>query len=229
MATKKRSQPPARKHPNPRAEARKAAQRRQRIMFVAAGIGVVALAVIIGVVSAGEGGDRITVGDVAGDVDVDGEPLPQHAANGADPGLDQRAPVLNGEDFDGAPVTIGEPGRAQLVTFAASWCPACQEELPILTSWLEDGNLPDEVDLYAVATSLDEGRPNWPPQDWFAEVGFPETVMVDDASSTAAQAYGLSGTPFWVAIDADGDVVWRSSGMIPMDQLSALANDLAES
>jgi thiol-disulfide isomerase/thioredoxin len=215
------------RRPNPRAEAKKAAERRQRLIFVIVGVAVVGLAVVIGVLSIGEGSDHVPVADVAGPVDVDGDTLPQHDANADDPAAGQPAPVVRGETFDGSPITVGEAGQAQLITFVASWCPACREELPILTDWLNEGNLPDEVDLIAVATSLDAGRPNWPPQDWFEEEGYPGPVMVDDADSTAARAYGLSGTPFWVAVDADGEVVWRSSGMVPMDQLSAIANDLA--
>ena len=44
--------------------------------------------------------------------------------------------------------------------------------------------------------------------------------------STAAEAWGLSGTPMWVFTDADGAVVARSSGQIDADRFaeaSALA------
>jgi thiol-disulfide isomerase/thioredoxin len=216
------------RRPNPRAEAKRAAERRQRLIFVLVGLVVVVLAVVIGVLSVGEGSDHLTVAEVAGEVAVEGDALPQHDAGGGDPALGEPAPRVQGESFDGSPISIGEPGQAQLITFVASWCPACQEELPLLTDWLNDGNLPAEVDLVAVATSLDPGRPNWPPQDWFEAEDYPGPVMVDDGDSTAARAFGLSGTPFWVAVDGDGEVVWRTSGMVPMEQLSAIANDLAD-
>jgi thiol-disulfide isomerase/thioredoxin len=197
-------------------------------MFVAVGIGVVTLAVLIGVLTAGDAGSRITVSDVARDVEIEGDELPLLDADSAvDPAVGEPAPIVGGEDFDGTPLRIGEPGRAQLITFVASWCPACQQELPELTSWLEEGNLPHDVELVAVATSHDSSRPNWPPQDWFEEERFPRPVLVDDAASSAARAYGLSGTPFWVAIDTDGEVVWRGAGMIPMAQLDVLANELS--
>ncbi len=228
MAT---NRPPAgTKRPNPRADARKAAQRRQQILFVIIGVAVLALAVVIGVLSAGDSGDsaeHLSTSDVARDVEVEGETLPPLDAGEQDPTIGQPAPTLRGEDFDGTPVTVGEGDGPQLVNFMASWCPACQEELPLLTDWLNEGNLPDEVDIVSVSTSLDAGRPNWPPQDWFEEVGYPGPILVDDTSSSAAQAYGLSGTPFWVALDAEGNVVWRSSGMVPMDQLQQIAEELA--
>lgn len=227
MATKQRPTSGSRR-PNPQAEAKRAAERRQRSIMVAAGIGVLLFAIVIAVLSAGESGSALSTSDVARDVEVQGEALPVLDGDPAvDPVVGDVAPVVRGEDFDGTPVEIGATGRPQLITFMASWCPACQRELPEITAWLEDGGLPAEVDLVAVATSLDAGRPNWPPQDWFEEVGFPGPILVDDTTSTAASTFGLSATPFWVAIDADGEVVSRNAGIIPLDQLDALAASLA--
>lgn len=230
MAEKKPTQTTAKKRPNPRAEARRAAQRRQRIIFGVAGVVVLGLVVLIAVLTTQESAQREEipgVDDVARDVEISGDTYPRHDAGADDPAIGAPAPVISGEDFDGTPVTIGEPGRPQLLTFAASWCPACQQELPELIAWLEEGNLPDEVDLVMVSTNHDRTRGNWPPQDWYEAEGYPGPILVDDASASAAAAYGLSGTPFWVAIDDDGTIVWRGSGMIPMEQLSLLAQDLA--
>ena len=45
---------------------------------------------------------------------------------------------------------------------------------------------------------------------------------MDDAQGTAAEAYGLSGFPFFAAVDGDGKVVERQSGEISMEQFDAL-------
>lgn len=227
MATKNRTAPRSRR-PNPRAEAKRAAERRQRIIMVASGIGVLLLASVIAVLSVGESGSSLSTSDVARDVEVEGAALDVLDGDRAvDPAGGEPAPIVRGEDFDGTPVEIGGTGRPQLITFMASWCPACQQELPDITAWMQDDRLPDEVDLIAVATSLDAGRPNWPPQDWFEEVGFPGPILVDDTRSTVASTFGLSATPFWVAVDADGRVVQRSAGIIPLQELDALAASLA--
>jgi len=231
VATNKSRSMAPKKRPNARADARKAAQRQQRIILIVVGVAVVGLAVVIGLLTARDSGERADIpsmDDVAGEVEVTGEGFPRHEAEGDDPAVGQSSPEVAGEDFDGTAVEIGGDGRPQLVTFAASWCPACQEELPSLTAWLNDGNLPDEVDLIMVSTNHDRGRGNWPPQDWYDEVGYPGPILVDDASASVAEAYGLSGTPFWVAIDADGSLVWRGSGMISMTELSDLADQLAD-
>ncbi len=217
------------KRPNPRAEARRAAEKRRRLLLLGGGIAIVLLAVVIAVASIGESTARVTVADVAGDVEVAGDPLPLFEGDPAnDPAIGLTAPVVEGRSFGGDARQVGGSGP-QLIAFMASWCPACEQEMPELTAWLDEGRLPDGVELVAVSTFLDEGRPNWPPDEWFDGFGYPGPVMVDDASSTTAETFGLSGTPFWVAVDADGEVVWRTSGLIPMEQLDEVAAQIATS
>jgi cytochrome c biogenesis protein CcmG, thiol:disulfide interchange protein DsbE len=230
MTTTSRAQR-GREHREARQRAKQQQQRKQRLMFAIVGAVVLVLAVVIGVLTVGESADRAAVPsttEVAGDPTIEGEPLPGAPE---DPSTDQAAgdpvPVASGADFDGEPVTVGEPGTPQLVMFMASWCPACQEELPEVVEWLDAGGLPEDVEIVSVATSLDDTRPNWPPQDWFEEEGYDGPVLVDDVSSSVAEAYGLQATPYWVAIDGDGQVAVRVSGMIGQDQLDALADTVS--
>ncbi len=216
--------------PNPRAEARKAAERRRRLLLVAAGIVIVAAAVGIAIASVGESASRVTVDDVAGDIEVTGDALPPFNPQAAeDPAVGSAAPDVAGENFAGESLQIGGERGPQLIAFMASWCPACAQEMPELTAWLEEGRLQEGVDLVAVSTFLDEGRPNWPPDEWFDGFGYPGPVMVDDADATTSETFGLSGTPFWVAIDEDGQVAQRASGLIPMEQLDAMAAEISPS
>jgi cytochrome c biogenesis protein CcmG, thiol:disulfide interchange protein DsbE len=178
----------------------------------------------------GDDEDAPSVDEVAGDVEVAGEALPPGGDDPAnDPAVGQATPVISGEGFDGEPVAIGE-ADAELVVFMASWCPACQAEMPELVEWLEAGGLPDGVELTAVSTGLDDSRPNWPPQAWFEREGYGdvagERVLVDDADGTVASALGMSATPFWVAI-SDGEIQGRIPGQIPMEQVQQIADSLA--
>jgi thiol-disulfide isomerase/thioredoxin len=193
------------------------------------GLAVVVVAVLIGVFTASDRPEaRVTVDELAGEPVMTGQDLPRFEGDPAnDPALGTRPPVVTGADFDGEEVIIGESGRPQLLMFLASWCPACQAELPLVVDWLEQGNLPDDVELIAVATGLDSSRDNWPPDAWFEEEGYDGPVLVDDADGTVAQAYGLNATPYWVALDRDGEVAMRVAGMIDLAQLSQLAEALA--
>jgi cytochrome c biogenesis protein CcmG, thiol:disulfide interchange protein DsbE len=203
-------------------------QGRQRLLLALGGLVVLAFIVGIAVLSTGERGSRVTTEDLAGSPTIEGEPLaPGGQDTQNDPELGSQAPVVTGADFEGTPVTIGEPGTPQLIMFMASWCPACQEELRSVSPWLAEGGLRDDVALVAVSTGLDDSRPNWPPDEWFESEGFEDPVLVDDADGSVASAYGLTATPFWVGLDAQGQVVARAAGMLPVDQIEVLADAVA--
>ncbi len=166
-----------------------------------------------------------SVAEVAGSPTVDGEALAVLDDPQNDPTVGQEAPTARGQDFDGQDVAVGE-GGPEIVVFMASWCPACDAELPELSELLREGRLPGEVTVTSVATFHDANRPNWPPQDWFARQDYPGPILVDDADSSVAEAYGVSGTPFWVFLD-DGQVVGRASGQLAMGVVEDVAGDLA--
>ncbi|MDD9372346.1 MAG: hypothetical protein PV358_19650 [Acidimicrobiales bacterium] len=50
--------------------------------------------------------------------------------------------------------------------------------------------------------------------------------MLVDGDDSAAQAAGLTAFPFFVAVDADGNVVGRTSGELTPPQLDAIVDDL---
>jgi len=84
----------------------------------------------------------------------------------------------------------------------------------MVADWITAGGIPDDVDVVAVSTSVREGEDNYPPSAWFAREDWPNTVLVDSPSSEIAQSFGLTGFPYWVAVNGDGVVVDRVSGQI---------------
>jgi thiol-disulfide isomerase/thioredoxin len=121
---------------------------------------------------------------------------------------------LKGQAFDGSPVDIRNDGRPKLVLFVAHWCPHCQREVPLLTDYLKSHPLPNGVDLYTVATATNPQRPNYPPSTWLAKVGWKAPTMADSNDAKAADAFGLSAFPYFVAVDGSGKVVARTTGEI---------------
>jgi hypothetical protein len=53
--------------------------------------------------------------------------------------------------------------------------------------------------------------------------------MADSDTFAAASAYGLSGYPYFVLLDATGNVVQRASGEIDPTTLTPLLNSVASS
>ena len=152
---------------------------------------------------------------------ITGTPLPKFTSPTDDPAVGLAAPVVQGHDYAGAPVAIEPNGRVQMVIFAAHWCPHCQREIPVIQAWVNDGGLPDDVDIVTVSTGIDPSAPNYPPEAWFEREGWTAPVIVDETNSVAT-AYGLASYPFFVVLDGTGNVFARFSGEIPTDDLERI-------
>ena len=204
---------------------RGAPPRQQRTPVIGFAIGVVVVLAVVAVVASR--GSTPKTGEVKGlqqtrPVAVSGTPLRQFAGTGADSAVGTPAPRLRGSTFAGRPVAIVDDGRPKLVLFVAHWCPHCQHEVPVLASWLRSRGKPAGVDLYAVATGTTPDRPNYPPSAWLQREGWTVTTMADDDNQTAADAFGLSAYPFFVAVDGSGKVVARTSGELSISSLEKL-------
>jgi cytochrome c biogenesis protein CcmG, thiol:disulfide interchange protein DsbE len=178
----------------------------------------------------GQAGTTNAVPPKAGEtqpITVTGAKLADLPEKGDDPSVGMLAPTMAGRDFQGSPVTVTPgDGRPKLLVFVAHWCPHCQREVPLLTTWFNDGSIPKSVDLVAISTSYQPSRGN-PPTAWMAKVGWPTTLIADDEKSTAAQAYGLTGFPYFVLVDAKGNVVARDSGELELATVKTLLAKLA--
>jgi hypothetical protein len=94
--------------------------------------------------------------------------------------------------------------------------------VPVVSKWVKNGSKPDDVDLIAISTATSSDRPNYPPSSWLEDEGWTSPVLVDNTDGSAAAAYGLPGFPYFVAVDADGNVAARMSGELTSGELSAL-------
>ena len=186
---------------------------------------VIVLAVAAIVSSGGSGGSKKSAQGVAETrpVTVTGTPLPKLPASGDDQAVGKTIPEVKGQSFDGTPIDIRSDGRPKLILFVAHWCPHCQREVPLLTDYLKSHPLPKGVDLYTVATATNSQRPNYPPSAWLDKVGWKAPTMADSDDAKAADAFGLSAFPYFVAVDGSGKVVARTTGEITTDEFANLA------
>ena len=162
------------------------------------------------------------------DITVTGDALPGFDSASTDASIGMTAPIVSGKGFTGTEITTDGAGTPTLLVFLAHWCQYCQREVPLLVQWEKDGLTPTGVDVIAVATGTDPANPNFPPSEWLAREEFPALwpVIADSADKKAANAFGLSGYPFFVLVDAQGKVFTRLSGEIPMDELTAIINQM---
>ena len=186
---------------------------------------VIAIAAVVAI-SSSSNKDSVTVGSLQefSEVTVTGDVLPafDETAN-PDTAVGMLAPVLSGKGFTGNVVTTESTGTPTLLVFLAHWCPHCQREVPLLVEWEKSGKMPAGIDIVAVATGTDSANPNFPPSEWLTRENFPATwpVMADSADKVGGDAFGLTGYPYFVLVGGDGKVLWRTSGEVPMDELTA--------
>lgn len=158
-------------------------------------------------------------------VTVSGDAL-ERLPDGDDPAIGVTAPALSGFGFDGTPVTVTPgDGRPTMVVFLAHWCPHCNREVPRLVEWNDAGDVPADLNIVGVSTGARSDAPNWPPSEWIADSDWPWPVMADTEDQTAAAAYGLPGYPYFVLLGADGTVLYRESGEVPIDRLEDILAD----
>jgi cytochrome c biogenesis protein CcmG/thiol:disulfide interchange protein DsbE len=196
----------------------------KKILIGVAGLVLVLfVAAIVATSRSGDKKEAATGVEETRPVTVTGAALPKFDAGGADPAVGQTIPELRGQSFDGSPVDIRNDGRAKLILFVAHWCPHCQREVPLLTDYLKSNPLPSGVDLYTVSTNVTAKRPNYPPSAWLKKEGWTAKTLADSENQDAADAFGLTAFPYFVAVDGSGKVVARTSGEITTGQFAALA------
>jgi thiol-disulfide isomerase/thioredoxin len=190
------------------------------------GILVLGLGAIAWVVTARE---AISVEEQVAPVSIDGDVLPPMADSGlsadpsSDPTIGTQLPTVTGTNFAGTEVVIDDDGRAKAVYFLAHWCPHCQAELPRIVELVDDGKQPDNLDIYAISTSVDASRGGaYPPQTWFDREGFEGFVIRDSDSNSAFSHFGGGGFPYAVYVDADNNIVARSSGELPPETIETV-------
>ena len=164
---------------------------------------------------------------------IGGDFLPYHDFEAdTDIGVGELAPDVQGFGFDHSEHWIvASDGQAKIIGFYAHWCPYCQEEVPRLLEWLNSNELPSNVDLIGVNTSVSPEAENYPPSAWFAREGWPADVrlILDSETNEIAEAYGLSAFPYTVVLNSEGRVLERVAGAVSADEWERLVELAASS
>ena len=194
--------------------------------FIIAGavILVLGLAIAIGVTLSSE---PVAAGLPEGETTVTGDLLPEFAGENDDNiALGLAAPIFSAPNENSEIVSLEKNGNAKALLFLAHWCGYCQKEVPVVQGFIDSAGVPPGVDVIAIATSIDRGRENYPPQKWLADEGWSERQLYD-LDREIGNAYGLSAFPYWVFLDKDLNVVARRTGNLPADMVGALLIQLA--
>jgi len=120
------------------------------------------------------------------------------------------APELELATLEGEPVVLSELHDGPvLLTFWASWCSSCKDDMPQLRR-LQRTWSPAGVQVLGVV--IDDRREDALATAAEFEHTYPSLLDVDDL---AARAYSVSGTPETFLIDRDGTIAAKWIGPLP--------------
>ena len=145
-----------------------------------------------------------------------GPPAPSATSLAQAFGVGEPAPTLELPGVGGEPVNLADyRGRPVWVNFMATWCPPCQDELPLMAGFQARY---DDTGLVVIAVDIKEDEPTV--QAFFAdlEIYFPVGL---DLSGTAQAEWGAIALPVHFWIDEDGIVRDGALGGIGPDVMAA--------
>ncbi len=119
-------------------------------------------------------------------------------------------------DIDGASVTLSElEGQVVIMSFWATWCGPCKEEMPHLQKMYADL---EKDGLTVLSISIDDARSASRVKPFIKKNGYTFPVLLD-RDATVISSYNPSKTlPYTVVVDREGNVAKKHSGYNPGDE-----------
>lgn len=122
--------------------------------------------------------------------------------------IGQPPPDKLGKTTDGETFLVSEGvGRVQIVTFWATWCPPCLEELPVLDAIQRKGGA-DRIRV--VAVNLKESREQFR-RAMHVFQNF-EIAFIHDRNGRLAKKYGVGPIPHMFIVGPDGTLATQHVG-----------------
>ena len=122
------------------------------------------------------------------------------------------------KDVNGNEVSLSEyRGEVVVLNFWATWCPPCREEIPDFIEVYD--NYKDRGVQFLGVSSEDVNTL----KDFISNYGINYTVLVDNAG--VGDDWGIDAIPTTFIIDREGQVVFKTVGMMTRDQLENAIED----
>lgn len=110
-------------------------------------------------------------------------------------------------------------GKKVIVNFFASWCPPCQDEMPLLVDFV---NRMDKEKMQFIAINLTSQEKNNKDVQLFMDHYRADFTTVLDTDGDLMKQYQIIGIPTTLIIDEDGIIEKRINGMLTADLVAKL-------
>ena len=122
--------------------------------------------------------------------------------------------------WQGDEITLSDyEGKIVFLNFFATWCPPCQEEMPVFQQAYEDyeGDVVFQIiDVYA---SERDGYQNV--IDWYTDGGYTMPMIIDE-DNDLAEFYPVRAFPTTFVIDRDGNVLGYLEGGMSREMVDSI-------
>jgi thiol-disulfide isomerase/thioredoxin len=136
-------------------------------------------------------------------------------------GPGDQPPLYVGRQLDGTDIKLDPAsGKAYVISFWASWCGPCMQELPILSNIQKAAG---ESKMQVIAVNVEDRTVYRKIEHIIREVG---VTPAFDPNRTSQDAYGVHGIPHMIIIGRDGKIssVRRGYARSTLDDLTAALN-----
>ncbi len=130
----------------------------------------------------------------------------------------QPLPQIEVQTLGGAKVPIAslhQTGKPTIVSFWATWCKPCINELNSLAERYEE--LQEELGVTLVAVSIDDSRTSPKVGPFVAGQGWDYTVVLDP-NSDLRRAMGVNNVPHTFLLNGAGEIVWQVNKYVPGEE-----------
>jgi cytochrome c biogenesis protein CcmG/thiol:disulfide interchange protein DsbE len=130
----------------------------------------------------------------------------------------QSLPKMDVQTLDGAKVPISslhQEGKPTIVSFWATWCKPCINELNAMAEHYDD--LHEETGVTLIAVSIDDARTSPKVAPFVAGQGWDYHVVLDP-NSDVRRAMGVNNVPHTFLLNGAGEIVWQTNKYVPGEE-----------
>lgn len=129
-----------------------------------------------------------------------------------------KLPVANVKDLKGNTVstsTFTNDGKPVVISFWATWCKPCMEELAIINENLSEWQ--EQTGVKYIAVSLDDSRSSKRVAPFVKSKGWEFEVYLDE-NQDFKRAMNVNNPPHTFILNGKGEIVWEHNGYAPGDE-----------